>query len=370
MTVHDVPGSPPSDIRAVELLRQMIEIASPSYGEAELAKFLADQLPEFGYTAEVDEAGNLVAELNRGDGPTVMLLGHLDTVEGHVPVREQDGLLYGRGTVDAKSPMAAMICAAAGSDFAGRLVVIGAVEEETPLSRGALHILQTHAQPDALIIGEPSGWRTVVLGYKGKLDFWYRVSSEMTHPTNPTPKASELAAECWPLVLDLLGPEASHARFDQPGATLVSITGDLTTATAELSIRTPIGFDYEAFLTALRARVVRGEIELINFVEAVRVGRNDAVIRALSAAIRQTGSAPGMKVKTATSDMNTLAERWQIPMGTYGPGDSTLDHNDDEHVVLTEYLASIRVLSRALDELSTTLPSSPKLAATIGGSTR
>ncbi len=364
MTVHHPESPVLSDVHAVQLLRQMIDIDSPSYQEAELAAFLAAALPEFGYATEVDAAGNLVAELARGDGPTVMLLGHLDTVAGTIPVREQDGLLYGRGTVDAKSPLAAMLCAAVGSSFAGRLVVVGAVEEETPLSRGALHILETHQQPDALIIGEPSGWRTVVLGYKGKLDFWYRVSSEATHPTNPTPKASELAAECWSLVLDLLGPEASHARFDRPGATLVSIAGDLTTATAELSIRTPLGFDAEAFLTALRARVVRGEIELINFVDACRVGRNDPVIRALTAAIRQTGSAPGMKVKTATSDMNTLAERWKIPMGTYGPGDSVLDHADDEHVVLTEYLAGIRVLTRALDELSTTL--SP-LPAAIGG---
>lgn len=359
MTVHHPETTELTDVHAVQLLRQMIEIDSPSYQEAELAEFLAGALPEFGYATAVDGAGNLIAELDRGDGPTVMLLGHLDTVAGSVPVREQDGLLYGRGTVDAKTPLAAMLCAAVSSSFAGRLVVVGAVEEETPLSRGALHILETHQQPDALIIGEPSGWRTVVLGYKGKLDFWYRVSCEMTHPTNPAPKASELAAECWSLIIDLLGPEASHARFDQPGATLVSITGDLTGATAELSIRTPLGFDVEGFLTALRARVVRGEIELINHVQAVRVGRNDPVIRALASAIRQTGSAPGMKVKTATSDMNTLAERWQIPMGTYGPGDSVLDHAEDEHVVLTEYLAGIRVLSRALDELSATLSPVP-----------
>jgi len=364
MMVHPQQSPVLTDARAVQLLTGMVEIPSPSYQEATLAEFLAGQMSELGYAAEVDAAGNVVGELVRGDGPTVMLLGHLDTVAGTVPVREEDGRLYGRGTVDAKAPLAAMICAAVRSNFAGRLVVVGAVEEETPLSRGALHILDTHRQPDALLIGEPSGWRTVVLGYKGKLDFWYRVSSEATHPTNPAPKASELAAECWSQVCELLGPEASHVRFDQPGPTLVSITGDLTTATAELSIRTPFGFDAEAFLSALRARVLRGEFELINFVGACRADRNDPVVRALSGAIRQTGSAPGVKVKTATSDMNTLAERWQIPMGTYGPGDSVLDHSDDEHVVLVEYLASVRVLSTALNELSATLP---QLSAAVGG---
>ncbi|HST48458.1 M20/M25/M40 family metallo-hydrolase [Jatrophihabitans sp.] len=353
-----------SDTRAVRLLRQMLEIASPSYSEAALAGFLAEQLPEFGFATEVDAAGNVVGELSAADGPTVMLLGHLDTVPGHVPVREQDGRLYGRGAVDAKTPLAAMICAAARSNFAGRLVVVGAVEEETPLSRGALHILDTHRQPDALIIGEPSGWHTVVLGYKGKLDFRYRVSSAATHPTNPVPKASELAVDCWQRVCELLGPEASHARFDQPGPSLVSITADQGTATAHVSVRMPLGFDPQAFLTTLRARLTDGEIEFINSVPACRVGRNDPVVRALTAAIRRTGSTPVVKVKTATSDMNTLAEQWHVPMATYGPGDSVLDHADDEHVVIAEYLAGIDVLSTALTELTSTLP---QLSAAPGG---
>ncbi|MFL6161525.1 MAG: M20/M25/M40 family metallo-hydrolase [Jatrophihabitantaceae bacterium] len=353
-----------SDAGAVRLLRRMVEIPSPSYQEAALAEFLAGQLSELGFTAEVDAAGNVVGELVAGAGPTVMLLGHLDTVAGHIPVREQDGRLYGRGSVDAKAPLATLICAAARGGFAGRMVVVGAVEEETPLSRGALHILANHPQPDALIIGEPSGWHTVVLGYKGKLDYRYRASSAATHPTNPVPKASELAADCWRRSCELLGPAASHARFDQPGPTLVSIAGGLTTATAEISIRTPLGFDPEAFLTALRAAVAGGEIELINYVQACRVGRNDPVVRTLTAAIRQAGSVPTAKVKTATSDMNVLAEQWHIPMATYGPGDSVLDHSENEHVVIAEFLAGIRVLSTALAELCSTLP---QLSAATGG---
>ena len=86
--------------------------------------------------------------------------------------------------------------------------------------------------------------------------------------------------------------------------------------------------------------------------------------RALTAAIRQTGGIPVAKVKTATSDMNTLAEQWHIPMATYGPGDSVLDHSDDEHVVIAEYLGGIEVLSTALAELSSTLP---QLSVATGG---
>ncbi|MEU5422900.1 M20/M25/M40 family metallo-hydrolase [Streptomyces sp. NPDC001407] len=358
MTLTPVTAaSPVTESYAVGMLRRMLEIPSPSYGEAELAAFLVASMTELGFDARVDEAGNAVGEIVRGPGPTVLLLGHMDTVTGDLPVYAAEGRLYGRGAVDAKTPLATMVCAAAAAtDFRGRVVVVGAVEEETALSRGAMHIRRTHPRPDAFVIGEPSGWSTVVLGYKGKLDLRYEVECEATHPSNPLPKATELAAGAWATLLELLGPDAGHGSFDQPGPTLVSINGDLTTATAEFSIRIPPGFDHHKLVHRLTEAVPEGRITVVNTVEACRVGRTDPVVRALTAGIRQQGAKPSMKVKTATSDMNTLAEVWDVPMATYGPGDSKLDHADDEHVVLSDYLGGIEVLSAALRELGACLP--------------
>ena len=57
--------------------------------------------------AHVDEVGNAVGV--RGSGAReVLLLGHIDTVPGVIPVRVADGVLHGRGTVDAKGPFAAL----------------------------------------------------------------------------------------------------------------------------------------------------------------------------------------------------------------------------------------------------------------------
>ncbi|GAA3169240.1 MULTISPECIES: M20/M25/M40 family metallo-hydrolase [Streptomyces] len=341
-----------SDPAAIDLLHGMLKIPSPSYAESELAGYVVDAMRGAGLTARIDKAGNAVGEIRRGPGPTVMLLGHLDTVPGDVPVRLDGDRLYGRGAVDAKGPLATMICAAAGSTgFRGRIVVVGAVEEETTMSRGAVEIRRTHEPPDALIIGEPSGCDTVVLGYKGKIDLRYDVRCEATHPSNVVPKASELATRAWAELLELLGPEASHARFDAPGPTLTSIDGGLTSATAEFSIRIPPGFDGERLVAALAERSAPGTLRVVNAVRACRVGRNDPVVRALSVAIRAQGGSPRAKVKTGTSDMNTLAEEWTVPMATYGPGDSSLDHSDREHITLPDYLFGIRVLTRALTEL-------------------
>lgn len=338
---------------AAGLLRGMLEIPSPSYQERPLADFLAEAMADLGFLVHIDVVGNVIGTLERGDGPTLMLLGHLDTIPSQLPVRSEDGRLYGRGAVDAKGPLAAMICAAASSvDFPGRIVVIGVVEEETPCSRGAMAIRATHDQPDALIIGEPSGWSSVVLGYKGKLDLRYTVKCPATHPSNPAPKASDLAVGCWAALVDLLGPDASHGVFDQPGATLCQLNADLTTATADLSVRTPPGFDVDALVRELRERLPAGNLEVLNSVAACRADRSTPVVRALVSGIRRLHAQPRLVVKTATSDMNTLAEVWDIPMATYGPGDSRLDHADIEHIVLSDYLRGIDVLSMAISELA------------------
>ncbi|WP_256105086.1 M20/M25/M40 family metallo-hydrolase [Streptomyces sp. ODS05-4] len=344
---------PLTDEAAVDLLHRLVAIPSVSGHEAQAADFLAETMTGLGLDATVDEVGNAVGRTGTGDGPTVVLLSHVDTVPGDVEVRRTGDALFGRGSVDAKGPLAAMVSAAARArDFPGTLVVAGVVEEETPGSRGAMHVRRTWRQPDALIVGEPSGWQNIVVGYKGKLDLRYRVSRPATHPSNPAEKASEAAAAFWHDALAAAGPDPSHAVFDRPGVTLVSISGDLEDAVLELSYRTPPGFDEEALRTRLTAALRGGDLDTLNSVSAVRSPRRDPVVRALSAAIRRTGGAPTPVLKTATSDMNTLAEVWPVPMATYGPGDSDLDHSDHEHILLADYLRGIDVLGGALAEFA------------------
>jgi LysW-gamma-L-lysine carboxypeptidase len=339
--------------RAVDLLRCMLETPSPSGEEGRLARLLCDQARGLGLETRIDRAGNLVAETGIGGGPAVLLLGHMDTIPGTVPVRVERGRLYGRGAVDAKGPLAAMLCAAAASaGLPARLTVVAAVEEETPQSRGAVHLLDTVAPPDLLVIGEPGGWTSVVIGYKGKLDLEYRVRRPATHPSNPVEKAAEAAVGFWSDLLDLLGPRRSHAAFGQPAATLLRVAGGMEEATLAVDCRLPPGFDDRALVEALRARAHGGEVRVIHSVPAVLAERSNPVARSLSASIRRHGAVPVPKVKTATSDMNTVAERWRPAMAAYGPGDSTLDHTGDEHVEIEEYLSAVSVLAGALEELA------------------
>ncbi len=112
----------------VSLLEGMLEIDSLSGQERPLAEFLCAAMEARGMRAHIDAVGNAVGEMGT-DGPLAVLLGHMDTAPGHVPVRREGDLLYGRGSVDAKGPLAAFVCAAArlGAHAGLRLAVIGAV---------------------------------------------------------------------------------------------------------------------------------------------------------------------------------------------------------------------------------------------------
>src|SRR5439155_514747 len=95
----------------VDLVHGLVAIPSLSRHEGEAVEWLVAQLAERGFRATVDDAGNAVGEI--GDGAHhVILLGHIDTVPGEIPVRIEGDELVGRGAVDAKGPLAAFVAAA------------------------------------------------------------------------------------------------------------------------------------------------------------------------------------------------------------------------------------------------------------------
>ena len=340
-----------TDEDAVGLLHQMLDIPSPSGAEQDLAAFLAVALAKAGFDSRIDEVGNVIGDIGAGDGPTLMLLSHLDTVDRPLPVRRTATTLHGRGAVDAKGPLATMISAAARRpDFRGRITVIGAVEEER-LSRGGHHVAATLPEPDWLIVGEPSGWSSLVLGYKGKIDIGFRVRAEPTHSTNPRPKAVERAVAFWLALLEALGPERDHGRFGVPAATLRRLDGDLLEAFADVDCRVPPDFDYDGFCAALHRVADGGDLDIVRYIPAVTGSRRSPVARCLAAGIRTAGGQPRPVLKTGTSDMNTVSERWSMPMAAYGPGDSSLDHGDGEQLSIEEYLRAITALTVCIDEL-------------------
>jgi LysW-gamma-L-lysine carboxypeptidase len=334
------------------LLHELVEIPSESGAEGPVARHLVAWMNKLGYQAHVDEVGNAVGEIGDPAGPTIVLLSHMDTVPGEVPVRVDGPLLYGRGSVDAKGPLAAMVCAGArvGPALRARLVVVGAVDEERE-SVGAAHVARCY-RPAAVIVGEPSGVASVVIGYKGVLRFAVELSRPPTHSSSPEPKAVEAAAALWQAIRQRHPIEPGRSLFDLVTPTLISVHGDMRHARLVVSCRIPVGFDTGGFEGWLRATAGDDEVTVLERTPAVRRPRTDPVARALSAAIRRAGLTPATKVKLGTADMNVVAQAWPVPTAVYGPGDSRLDHSADEHIDIGEYLKAIDILAAALPDIA------------------
>jgi LysW-gamma-L-lysine carboxypeptidase len=345
-----------TDEEALDLVRGMVRIASPSGHERELAAHFVCVLRSAGFDAHVDDAGNAIGAIGSAAGPQILLLGHLDTVLPLLPVREEGGVLYGRGAVDAKGALAAFAAAASRArDCGSRLIVAGAVEEEVASSRGA-RALRDRLRPAAVLIGEPSGWSGVTIGYQGTVRLTYAIEAETVHLGHEQDVAVELAARFWErLRLALRRTYRSARTFERAVPRLYGLEGGVERARAEIRVRTPPGFQADAFLRDLRRLAGAGTIEIGELTPAVLVPRAGAAVRSLTAAIRAQGGEPRHTVKTGSSDMNVVAERWRVPMAAYGPGDSRLDHTPHERLDLAEHLRSVAVLSAALETLAASL---------------
>jgi len=341
----------------IELLQRMVSIPSLSGQEEELAGFLVRAMAARGFCAHIDEAGNAVGEL--GEGPEeILLLGHMDTVPGQIPVQVVDGRLYGRGAVDAKGPLAAFIAAATrvGPRAGRRIVVVGAVEEEATTSKGARHLVATR-RPAMVIVGEPSGWERITLGYKGRLLIEYRLEQPAGHTAGPTRGVCEGAVEFWQAVRDYAegynrGRERRFETLD-PSLRRIASGGDGLREWAEVTValRIPPGLSPAEVQRTIEGWRLPAEPCFRGAEEPYRAEKNTPVVAALLSGIRAAGGRPAFSLKTGTSDMNVVGPAWGCPIAAYGPGDSTLDHTPEEHIELAEYEKAIEVLVGALQAL-------------------
>ena len=405
--------------KATELIRGLVSIPSLSRQEAKAATWLVQQMRDAGYArAFVDEAGNAVGEIGAEDAAqTVLLLGHIDTVAGNIEIRivnkkgeGDEKLLYGRGSVDAKGPLATFVAAAArlGHQWALesdiRVVVVGAVEEEAATSKGARFIRDrfdgvNEPIPTACIIGEPSSWQRITLGYKGRILIEMEAQQPMAHTAGPDAGVATTAVDFW----NWIDAYATHfnQKRDKAFAQLLPSLRKLYTFTddainehvvAKAGIRLPLNFDVDAFMQELigwaanrvGAAAPLSGVDLENPVllegpstsitlrfsahePAWRSERNNHLVRSFLGAIRQVGSVivdsatvdssvrPSFVVKTGTSDMNVVGPAWRCPIVAYGPGDSKLDHTPHEHLNLDEYWRAVLVVEEALRKLATAL---------------
>ena len=295
--------------------------------------------------------------------------GHVDVVppgEGwtsgpFMPERRGD-LLHGRGAVDMKGAIAAMVAAVAEVPReAGTLSFIITGDEEGPAKYGTLalidHMRSVGAIPDLCLVGEPTSAQRLgdmmKIGRRGSANFWREVAGAEGHVAyphladNPAPKLVALLAELDALMLDegtdWFQPsnlEITDISFGNPATNVIP-----PRAAARISIRfndLHTGESLTALVAEIAARhggtsrsVVSGEAFL-----TPPGAFSDLVRGAIEA---ETGIAPEVSTTGGTSDARFL--RMICPVIEFGLNNATM-HKRDEAVAIADLPVLARIYAR------------------------
>ncbi len=336
-----------------EVLRRLLARPSPSGREAPAVREFVRLARALGFRARIDRAGNGIASRGRGR-PELLFLGHIDTVEGDRPVRVVRGRVEGRGAVDAKGPLASALLAGSRHAGPGTVRIVAAVREETD-SAGARHLARG-PPPDAVIVGEPSGWDGVTIGYKGDLRLAVTFRQPRAHWGAPTPTAADTALTWVSAARGAFVPYVGESPFRSLSLKVVGLSAspdsDPEEARLLLDLRLPPGLSTSDVLALLPREPGHPELRELVRIEPAEVPRGNPVARALARAVRAEGGEPTLYRKTGTSDLNVVLPSWNVPAAAYGPGDSHLDHTDREAISFEELRRGTSVLTRAFAELA------------------
>jgi acetylornithine deacetylase len=339
------------------LLCELVAFASPSGREGEIGAFAAERLARGGL--DVERLGDtVVARLDLGPGPRLLLNSHLDTVpvgEGwtHPPLGDgwKEGRLYGRGANDAKASVAAMMCAmlelarARSRASAARgeiLLALTACEETT--NAGMEQALARIGRPDGAVTGEPTGLE-VVRAQSGLAVLraeWSGRSCHAAHVARAPHDSALLRAvaelgsvgpyqtlgEPHPL----LGPSTVTPTVMRSGERH-NVVPDRAEVLFDCRLAPPQGAREAQALLERKLTSARVEIRSARLSAVETSAEHPLVLAALAA----SGKAKAIGSSTM-SDMALLAG---TPAVKCGPGETVRSHTPDEFVLRSEVEAGL-----------------------------
>jgi succinyl-diaminopimelate desuccinylase len=382
----------------VELTRALVRIPSvyrpgdPSATEAQVAAFVEAWLRREGFQVEVQPVApgrpNVLGWLGeKGPGRRSLLLeGHTDVVtEGdpaewsHPPFGADlvDGRIYGRGTADMKSGLAAAMVAAAafkraGVGLRGKLVVGALVDEEDGMI-GVRHLCTTDIgrELDAAIICEPEQ-NELCLEQRGVVWARFRVRGKMAHGAMPEAGVNPLAAMgrllgAAPGLERRLRKVCEKSRYLRPptvtptilqgpparvGVPQSNVIPAVAEATFDIRLTPGIGEEgIRAELEAICREVaiarpgIKVEWEPVNaFRLATRVDRSEPLVEAMVRGVKQaTRRGPRYGGVPGSTDGTILRMQLGIPIVTCGPGDRLIPHQVDEFVTAEQVVEAAKI---------------------------
>jgi succinyl-diaminopimelate desuccinylase len=358
----------------VELASALVRVPTTPADANELAAAevvaAALDVPGIDRTIQHLEAGrgNLVARLRgRGDAPTLVFCGHLDTV----PVGAErwsvdplggavrDGRVWGRGAADMKGAIAAMTIvmremATRGQPLAGDLVLALTAGEETD-SCGARAMAASGAIADAgmFVIGEMTGL-TVGCAHKGLMWVAVDTAGRRGHGSVVDRDANALAR-----LVDWLAPlealdglvEGQHPLLGRGSVSLNELHGGDApnvapgAASAVLDIRTLPSHDHAAILSTLRARDESAVVTVMREGSPIATDPDDELVQACAAAVSaELGEPAILRGLPYLTDASIFADAIaDAPIVILGPGEESAAHAVDESVPVVALEQATRI---------------------------
>ncbi len=370
---------PEKNLKPVEEVRKLISIQSVTGNEKELAFYLEGRFRSLGCRTELFEAApgrfNISAFFGGVESakPGLLFHGHLDTVaafkmQNPFRAEEIDGHIHGRGSVDQKGGIAAVIAAfeaviTSGAELEKPVVFIGVIDEESE-HRGSMALKKMGIDAEYAVVTEPTGLK-LGIGCKGTAPIRIQVDGKAAHGCRPWLgiNAIEIAMD---IVRDILSEDLNECEIEGIGRVKASWNlGKIEGGSAYNNVADSCSLWFDR-------RLVPGETQ-DNVKEQVgriieKYRRDSVHITAEIARpdwdwepIRERGLLPAltdrssgivesmreshMKVENRDplvfftdgyQEMDFLVNDLGIESIQYGPGDSSLCHTDNERLSISD----------------------------------
>jgi len=323
------------------LTRDLVNIDSTTGREQEVAVWLAAFLRDRGYQVGEQSIGNgrfnVFAQLE--SPPLLVFSTHFDCVPPYVPFREENGVLFGRGSCDAKGILAAQVVAverlrAAGESRIAMLFVAGE-ERGSDGARVANDVAPQGVR--FLINGEPTDNRLGV-ATRGVLRVKLRATGRAAHSSFP-----ELGDSAIDKLLDALMVLRGIALPDDPVLGRTHYTVGLIEGGVAPNVVSPHASAEIMFRIVGEGTPVRRALSVIEPLVAIEPVLDIPAVRMHTVPGFDTAIFP------YTTDVPLLT-KWGTPL-LLGPGSIHVAHTDDEHVALDELNHAVELYERIARQL-------------------